>query len=68
MTNIEKLFCVFNQKLAEQMILAGHQLQLIKPNRKFPNFNVFYFDGTDEFKAAFYAAQVKHKHKGLQNR
>jgi hypothetical protein len=57
----KKLFPVFNQKIADALILRGCKLIDKAPNRKFPRYSVFYFEATKEFNTAFYEESVLHK-------
>ena len=54
------LFGVFNKKIADQLILKGFNVVIIKSNKAMPRFNVYYFEATDEFRAAFYMEQLIH--------
>lgn len=48
------LFPVFTRKLAYQLEMRGFKLIKIAPNKKQPNFNVYYFEDTIEIHNAFF--------------
>jgi hypothetical protein len=54
----KKLFPVFNR-----LIIRGFKLIDKAPNRKFPRYEVYYFENSNEFSAAFYEESVLHKNK-----
>ncbi|MGN1182175.1 MAG: hypothetical protein ACI4SR_04140 [Faecalibacillus sp.] len=44
----KKSLTVFNQKLAGKLMMEGYKLQGIKPDRKYPERNVYFFMNCEE--------------------
>lgn len=59
------LFPVFNRQIATDLILSKFKLEKIEKNLKYNNFDVYFFEKSPEFDAAFYQAQILHKSKKI---
>ena len=43
----KKSITVFSQELCAELMLAGHRLQAMAKDRKYPDRNVFFFENTE---------------------
>lgn len=59
---MEKIFIVYSRKIAYKLMQLGFMLKRVNPNKKYPQYNVYVFDETCEFLAA-YNAIVHNNHK-----
>lgn len=59
--NNVKYFKVFSRKLAYLLRIAGYRVAAVEPNSYKPQFDVYLFEDTDEFRKAFTDIQEKER-------
>lgn len=52
---MEKIFIVYSRKIAYKLMQLGFKPKRVNPNKKYPQYNVYVFDETCEFLAAYNA-------------
>lgn len=46
--NKKKSMTIFSQSVCAKLMLKGHRLQGMQPDRKYPERNVFFFENTEK--------------------